>query len=150
MNQLLTKDPKLRITANEAVKHPWINKYEIDVDCKDELNDNLIQSLRNLKNFGAETILQKAVLSYIASQEIDPHEEKRLKQLFDTLDSDKNGQVTVTNLLSGYSKIYKDKVKAQHASMQIMKQADINKNGCIDYNGVYIYNNRIFDGKYGK
>ena len=132
---MLTRDPKSMINANEAVLHPWLNKYESSGLSKNELNEDLVQSLRNLKNFGADFVLQKAVLSYIASQEIDPHEEKHFKELFDSLDSDKSGQVTAKNLLIAYEKIYKDKVKAQQISAQILKRTDLNNNGCIDYNG---------------
>lgn len=133
---MLTKDPKARITASDAMKHSWLGKYENSFSTKEEQNENLIQSLRNLKNFGAESFLQKAVLSYIATQEIDTREEKRLKQLFDSLDLNKSGQVTLNDLLEGYTKIYKDKTKAQKASEQIMKRADFNNNGCIDYSGM--------------
>lgn len=146
LKRMLTKDPVARITAAEAVKHPWFKKYESSSSSKEEQNDNLIQSLRNLKNFGAETVLQKAVLAYIASQEIDPQEEKRLKQLFDTLDADKSGQVTYKDLLNCYSRIYKDKAKAQKISAHILKQADFNNNGCIDYNGMFGCEGRVFDG----
>lgn len=147
---MLTRDPAQRITANNAVNHPWLCKYESTYYSKEEENENLIQSLRNLKNFGAETIFQKAVLSYIASQEIDPCEEKKLKHLFDTLDSDKSGQVTLDELLKGYTKVYNNRVKAHQTSLQILKKTDINNNGCIDYNGKVVTKYRVLDGHDGK
>eukprot|EP00826_Nyctotherus_ovalis_P051256 TRINITY_DN6396_c0_g1_i7.p1 TRINITY_DN6396_c0_g1~~TRINITY_DN6396_c0_g1_i7.p1 ORF type:complete len:191 (+),score=64.82 TRINITY_DN6396_c0_g1_i7:706-1278(+) len=130
---MLTKDPRARVNANDALKHPWFAKYNSLFASKEEQNENLIQSLRNLKNFSAETTLQRAVLGYIATQEIDPREEKRLKLLFDSLDVNKSGQVTLNDLLEGYKKIYKDEARAQKVAEQIMKRADINNNGCIDY-----------------
>jgi len=133
LNRMLDRNANNRITANEAVRHPWLQKHEYQ--SKEEANVNLIQSLRNLKNFKAETILQKAVLSYIASQEINPEEEKKLKQLFDSIDADKSGQVSLQELLEKYTKIFNSKTKAQQASANILKQTDINNNGYIDYNG---------------
>jgi serine/threonine protein kinase len=50
MKKLLNYDPEQRISAEDAIKHPWIQKKayeEIDpeVTCK---------ALQNLKNFNAE------------------------------------------------------------------------------------------------
>lgn len=146
--QMLERDPSRRITANEAVKHCWLQKYE-DLT-KEKESENLVQSLRNLKNFKAETILQKAVLSYIASQEIDPQEEKKLKHLFDTIDTDKSGQVSLQELLDKYTKVFSSKVIAQQASENILKQTDLNNNGCIDYNGKIEVTFRILNGSNGR
>jgi len=132
---MLTKDPNARISASDAVKHPWFAKHNTSLSSKEEQYENLIQSLRNLKNFNAESSLQKAVLSYIATQEIEPREEKRLKQLFDSLDVNKSGQVTLSDLMGSYTKIYKDKAKAQRAAEQIMKKLDMNNSGSIEYSG---------------
>lgn len=139
LGQMLTKDPKARVNAGDALRHPWFEKYNSLFASKEEQNENLIQSLRNLKNFSAETTLQRAVLGYIATQEIDPREEKRLKLLFDSLDVNKSGQVTLNDLLEGYKKIYRDEARAQKVAEQIMKRADINNNGCIDYSGKLCY-----------
>lgn len=110
---------------------------------------SLLPSLRNLKNFGAEMLFQKAVLSYIAAQEINPEEEKKLKRLFDKLDSEKQGHVTPKALFDCYAKVYNDKAKARQASEQIIKRADFNNNGLIDYNGNTYVKIRISDGNYG-
>jgi len=146
LNLLLTKDPKTRINANNAIKHPWLKKYSSTFSANKEWKSNLIYSLRNLKNFSTETTLHKAVLRYIAMQEIDPHEEKRLKQLYESLDINKSGQVTLNDLLEGYTMIYKDKAKAQKISEEIMKKTDINNNGRIDYSGSGYLNIRILNG----
>lgn len=143
---MLTKDPKVRINANDALRHPWFEKFDSAFATKEEQNENLIQSLRNLKNFSAESSLQRAVLSYIATQEIEPQEEKHLKQLFDSLDVNKSGQVTLSDLMEGYTKIYNDKAKAQRAAEQIMKRADMNNSGSIEYSGNLKLKNRVLNG----
>ncbi len=83
-------------------------------------------------------MLQKAVLSYIVSQEIDQATEKRLRRVFDALDSDKSGLVSVRELISNYEHIYKDKFRAEKVSARILEKTDVNKNGCIDYNGIIV------------
>jgi len=131
---MLCRNPKERITAQNALKHQWFTKNE-----KEYKNDDiLLESLRNLKNFETENSLQKAVLSYIASQEMDPDMEKRLKPIFDFLDSDKNGTVSYQELIEGFSKIYKnDNSKIQKMCYNILKDTDFNKNGTVDYNGIF-------------
>lgn len=133
---LLAKNPQERITANKAVQHPWLRMYDSSAVEEEEQKDFMVQSLRNLKNFIADSVFQKAILSYIAAQELDPCEEKKLKQLFDILDIDKSGHVTFDNLLVGYTKLYNNKLRAQQTSAEIMKRADVNNNGAIDYNGI--------------
>ena len=136
VKSMLNKNPKERISAKAALKHSWIVKHESALPCREDQDENLIQSLRNLKNFETGSTLQKAVLSYIASQEIDPETEKKLRLVFDALDVDKSGYVSTKELVDGYTKIYRSHNEAYHASMQVMKKTDINKNGHIDYNGI--------------
>ena len=135
---MLNKDPKARITAQDALKHPWLSKYNKDVGARTQPGEDVISSLRNLRNFEAETMMQKAVLSYIASQEIDPVYEKKLRMVFDILDTDKNGQVSCEELADEYAKIYRDKAEVQRACLKALKKADFNRNGFIDYNGILL------------
>lgn len=51
------ENPKERITAHDALVHPWFSKYEISRESRKEQEENLIQSLQNLKNF--DTILHR-------------------------------------------------------------------------------------------
>jgi len=151
---MLNRDPRQRISAKNLLKHKWFNKtLEESSKNKYEEEKNLTTALRNLQNFEADTTLQKAVLSYIASQEIDPQTEAQLRTLFTTLDKDGNGQISKQELEEGYEKMYGGIKKAKTLSKKVMAESDVNKNGCIDYNGFSIFLiiiNRIFDGKYGK
>ena len=51
---MLTYDPERRISAEEAMMHPWIvKKSHEDVD-----SDAILNALTNLKNFNVEKKLQ--------------------------------------------------------------------------------------------
>ncbi len=47
---MLTYDPERRISASEALKHPWIVKKAYE-DCDDDI---IRDALINLKNFNVE------------------------------------------------------------------------------------------------
>jgi len=131
---MLNRNRKERISAISALKHKWFVKYEDMSPSKKERGDSLVISMRNIQNFVAGTTLQKAVMSYIASQQIDPDTEKRMRKVFEDLDDDKNGQLNEKELTDGYEKIYGDRAKAQRIAQMVMRKSDMNHNGSIDYN----------------
>ena len=78
--------------------------------------------------------LQKAVLSYIASQELSKSEEEKLKEVFNAIDNDRNGVITKDELVSAYITMGKSPEVATLDTEWAMKRIDLNQNGMIDYN----------------
>ena len=64
LKKLMTYDPERRISAEDALRHPWITKkaYE-EVD-----NEVTLNALKNLKNFNIEKKLQQATITYLVNQ----------------------------------------------------------------------------------
>jgi len=64
VRKCLTYDPDKRISASEALQHPWFKKY-----AKHEKVEKSVASkaLSNLKNFRKEQKLRQATLTYIVS-----------------------------------------------------------------------------------
>lgn len=77
---------------------------------------------------------QKAVLAYIASQELSQSEEKQLKDAFNLLDRDQNGIITKDELVEGYMKMGRAETVAKVEAEWVMRKIDVNQNGAIDYN----------------
>ena len=98
LKKLLQYAPEDRPMASEALRDPWIQKFYATKEASEEL----INSMQNLRFFRTQMTLQKAVLAYIASQELSKSEEKQLKEAFDMLDTDKNGTITKDELIQGY------------------------------------------------
>ncbi len=145
--QMLNKDPKQRITAEAALNHPWIagggpSAYMVGErrnvgKAREKTKENsggVVESLRNLRNFKAQNTLQKAVMSYIASQERDTKTEHEMRSAFLALDEDHNGQITEKELVECYQKLNKSKSLAKKEALAVIRRADVNKNGAIDYN----------------
>lgn len=129
---MLSYDPSKRISASEALKHPFITK---NTNVPVVLATEFHRSLSNLRNFHTQTLFEKAVLTYIASQQMQQQDEAKIRKIFDGFDLDKDGQLSKDEIVAGYTKFYNDPKKAKTHMEQIMKNIDMNHNGKIDYNG---------------
>eukprot|EP00903_Cladosiphon_okamuranus_P010945 g10337.t1 len=65
IRRLLTVDPKRRLTAAQAVTHPWLLSKDADL-----LNHNLGVNLEQLKLFNARRKLRAAIKSVLATQKL--------------------------------------------------------------------------------
>ncbi len=128
---MLAYDPKKRITAEVALKHAWFQNRPEDA----QTDADLRVALKHLRDFNAQLVLQKAVLTYFATHQLKQPEETRLRELFDSFDVDKDGRLNLNDLILGYQRLYKDVGKAKAEAEQILRKADLNHNGIIDYTG---------------
>lgn len=135
VNLLLDRDVSKRIKVQDALNHPWFKKLLAENEDSKIQSENMVNSLRNLKNFTAQCALQKAALIYIASQVTDPKEEEKITNLFNAIDKDKDGQVTENDLYEAFYAIYKNSTRAKREAAAAIKMADLNGNGVIDYTG---------------
>jgi len=115
---------------------PWIKKYDENKAVKEE---DLVSTLDKLRTYKTQMTFQKAVLAYIASQQLCQDEEKKLREAFEALDVDKNGVISKEELMQGYFRVFKNKEKAVNEAERVMRRIDVNQNGAIDYNGFLIF-----------
>lgn len=132
LKEMLTYDPDKRISASQALLRGFIKKYSLGGNVSDA---DLRLTLNNLRNFRTQSLFQKAVLTYFASQQLSQKEEAQMKRLFENFDTNKDGKLTKDELEVGYINIYKDPKKAKKEVEIIMRNIDFNKTGAIDYNG---------------
>ncbi|KAG8377975.1 hypothetical protein BUALT_Bualt08G0089700 [Buddleja alternifolia] len=125
VKKMLTRDPKKRITAAEALEHPWLKK-------DGEASDTPINSavLIRMKQFRAMNKLKKLALKVIA-ENMSEEEIKGLRQMFNNMDTDGSGTITYEELRTGLSKLGSKLNEAE--IQQLMEAADVDKNGTIDY-----------------
>ncbi|KZV16540.1 calcium-dependent protein kinase 29 [Dorcoceras hygrometricum] len=125
IKKLLTRDPSKRITAAEAIEHPWLRK---DGEASDAPIDNAV--LIRLKQFRAMNKLKKLALKVMA-ENLSEEELKGLKQMFNNMDTDKSGTITYEELKTGLTKLGSrlSETEIQH----LMEAADVDKDGTIDY-----------------
>ncbi|KAK8494848.1 hypothetical protein V6N13_062481 [Hibiscus sabdariffa] len=124
VRKMLTMDPKKRLTAAQALEHPWLREGE----ASDKPIDSAV--LTRLKQFRAMNQLKKLALKVIA-ENLSEEEIKGLKAMFTNIDTDNSGTITYEELKEGLarlgSKLTESEVK------QLMEAADVDGNGTIDY-----------------
>jgi calcium-dependent protein kinase len=122
---LITK-PKDRLTAEQAMTHPWISSFATSGE-KATSAETLTRSLKNIYVFKNLERLKKAVLTYIATQ-LNEKETISLKQVFQQFDKNGDGLITIEELYNALSKF-----KTKEEIKEIMDSCDINSKGNIDY-----------------
>lgn len=118
---LLTKDPKKRMNAAEALNHPWIKKYYNKSNLRIDLNKgNFIGE--NINKFNPSNILQVAACFYLVYQMTSDESEemKNILAFFDYFDKDYDGRLSRTELIEGLSQIYNDKAKAENEAKKLL------------------------------
>jgi calcium-dependent protein kinase len=97
LTKLLTSDTAKRLTAEEALAHPWM-KGET-ASATPMLKDVLL----NLKHFNAECKFKRGVLNLMANC-LNEDEISNLKNLFNRIDENGDGKITVGELSKALEK----------------------------------------------
>ena len=130
IKRMLTKDIKKRITAPEALKHPWISKrlkkYAMGYQ------SNLRKAMQNLEKFNVVNKLEQLSVAYMVHGFITSDENAKLHQVFSMLDEDKNGQLEFEELWEAFQKVTEEPLRAR--IKRIFDTLDADGNGSIDYN----------------
>lgn len=97
IRKILVKDTSIRYSAQECLQHEWFNLIESD----DFEPKKLSKAIKHLKAFKAEQKLQQAALTYMVSHLISDEEIKDLKEVFDNIDKNNDGQLSLSELIEG-------------------------------------------------
>lgn len=125
VRKMLDMDPKKRITIQEALSHPWL---KADGEAPDTPLNSLV--LTRMKQFRAMNKLKKIALKVIA-ESLSEEEIASLKELFESMDVDNSGTLTLEELKDGLAK--QGSTIAESEAYQLLDAADIDGNGAIDY-----------------
>ncbi|GAB4828379.1 Calcium-dependent protein kinase 29 [Ancistrocladus abbreviatus] len=125
IQKMLTRDPNKRISAAEALEHPWLREGG-------EASDKPIDSavLIRMKQFRAMNKMKKLALKVIA-ENLSEDEIKGLRQMFNNIDTDRSGTITLEELKTGLARLGSRLNEAE--IQQLMDAADMDKSGTIDY-----------------
>jgi calcium-dependent protein kinase len=134
ISKLLQRDPESRLSAVDALKHPWLQEGAISTqDEKRPLQRSIIQ---RLQRFGTYSFLKQIVLSQIAEEasklsDMSPH----ILDFFNSLDKDKNGTISYSELRQGLSKA--GYLLADSEAQQLLSAIDTDGNGVLDLNEIF-------------
>ena len=133
IKKMLTMDINQRISAEEALKHPWfqINKSkELYNQIKDK---NTIKDLiNNLKNYKRTSVIQEAALAYLVHHFPHIKDVVNACKLFNQIDHSGDGKISKAELYKGISALYQSPTLEKDIE-QIYKNLDMDNNGYIGY-----------------
>ena len=126
VTKLLAKDDNERLSSEEALEHCWFTKY----DSIKHTSSISMETVETLRDFSNKTIFQKEVLFFIAK--IAKEEEiKQLKELFNQLDENNTGVLTINEIKYVFKKVG---IKLSEEEMKdIWEGLDFHKDGMINY-----------------
>lgn len=125
VRQMLEPNPKLRLTAQQVLEHTWLQ------NSKKVPNVPLGDIVRaRLKQFSAMNKFKKQALKVVAEY-LSVEEVAGIKDMFDMMDTDKNGTISLDELRAGMQKLSVNMTEPE--VLMLMEAADVDGNGVLDY-----------------
>jgi calcium-dependent protein kinase len=126
-------DINKRISAHDALNHPWFKEKKAKELYNQIKDQNIIKKLLdNLKKYKRESIIQETALAYLVHNFPQMNDVVNACKLFSQIDVNGDGKVTQKELLKGLkTKIKSETLEKDVAS--IYKNLDMDNNGFIEY-----------------
>ena len=133
---LLQYDPKKRLSAEEALDHPWFKTAEFKK--KDKVNSIPIELARELINnmtkYRSDNMLKCAVIAYLVHHITNTEECFEASKLFIRIDLNSDGRIEKHELVQGFEKYWGiSKDEAKEKVDLIFQNIDTDFNGFIEY-----------------
>ena len=136
ITKLLQYDPKKRLSAEQAIEHPWFKTAEFKKKDKvnaiaPELAKELIQ---NMTKYKSDNILKCAVIAYLVHHITNTEECNEASKLFIKIDLNSDGRIEKHELVQGFEKYWNiSKKEAKEKVDLIFANIDTDFNGFIEY-----------------
>ena len=127
VKKLLVKDQSKRLSAEEALEHPWMTKF-IRGNRKSTLINR--DTLETIKQFTMKTALQKEILFFIAKI-TNESEVTKLREMFNQLDTTNSGTLTIAEIREAFHKLGHN--ISEEDINTIWKGLDFHQDGKINY-----------------
>ena len=127
IKDLLSFNPDHRPTAEEALNNKWLRTITNQGNKK--LSDYIIS---NLIKFRSTVGLQKATVSFLTNQISINEEIKKLKEEFDKIDVNKDGEISKEELIKCLEVLYPLE-EAKYRVEEIFNEIDFNNDGSINF-----------------
>ena len=133
IQKLLLMDVNKRISAEDALNHPWFKENkakELYNQIKDE--NTLKKLINNLKNYKSDSVIQETALAYLVHNFPQMKDVVNACKLFNQIDTSGDGKITQAELLKGLQKKIKSDTLEEDVA-KIYKNIDMDNNGYIEY-----------------
>ena len=127
VTSILRPDPETRPSALIALSHPWLA-----FSPPSTATSTVLKSLRTMLGLRAQATLKNAVMTFIVNRIVDRKELTALRQAFQALDLNGDGQLSKEELRTGLTKLLPAS-QADSEAKRVMKLTDGNQNGALEY-----------------
>ena len=137
LKKLLERDVSKRLSALDALSHPWFEKFSLKDKNTIVESSKLGNFFSNLKTYKSNLKLQQICIALIVHNLPKSDEIKELEKAFTMMDIDLDGKLTKEELTTGFENMFKHKrdYNAEEEVKKIFKEIDTEKNGYITYEG---------------
>ena len=136
IRKLLKYNPSERITAKEALNHPWFQTAEFKTTYKklNQINNKeAMEMFKNLENYKSDNIIKCAVLAYLVHQNSNILPCLEATKLFNNIDLNHDGKLEINELEYAYTMyLGMNMSDAKKKSKIIFKNIDTDNNGYIE------------------
>jgi calcium-dependent protein kinase len=127
--KMLELDKNKRISASECLKSEFLSI----LDTKKEMPDLLPSVFTNIYKLNAREKIQQATIRIIVHNIQHNENIEKLRDIFDLLDINKDGQLTYSEIKQAFKRIFPDNYITEEKIDIILEKLDENKDGVISY-----------------
>ena len=131
INKLLVIEPNKRLTAFEALKHPWFNVTNSNILYNNISKDEVLNCISNLLNYSFKSKFEELVLAYIIHNLPRPKQAKTCIKLFKLANKNEDGKLLRNELKQTLLNFVSEEF-LQNFDI-IFSLLDGDNNGYIDY-----------------
>ena len=137
IKSLLDQNPTRRLSAAEALKHPWfeLKKMKELNRVMNSLDANRAQKMiKNLKEYHSDNIVRCAVIAYLVHNSTQLSMAHDAVKLFNQIDANGDGKIAKEELYAGLSKYLNSEGEELKKEVEeIFTNIDTDHNGFIEY-----------------
>ncbi|GKV06033.1 hypothetical protein SLEP1_g17969 [Rubroshorea leprosula] len=125
VRQMLESDPKLRLTAQQVLEHPWLQnaKKAPNVPLGDVVKSRLKQ-FSMMNRFKRKAL--RVIAEFLSIEEVED-----IKEMFKKMDTDNDGVVSIEELKAGLKNFGSQLVESE--AQMLIEAVDANGKGKLDY-----------------
>ena len=136
IKDLLQLNPNQRLTAEQALKHPWFKTKQVkQIESINNLSKNNIMKLvENLTKYKSDNLLRCAVIAYLVHNNTQLREAHEAIKLFNQIDENGDGKISKEELYNGLQHfLNKTGDELKNEVELIFNNIDADHNGYIEY-----------------
>jgi len=128
---LLTSCPCSRPTAQEALRHPWLDIANKEIE-KTLKNGSAFKALNNLRNFEKGSKFKMIICDFIANKLLTDDEKSEINKIFQAIDVNGDGLLQKSEVAAGYEKYFDKKIDPEEID-EMFDKVDLDGSGEIGY-----------------